>query len=328
MTLISDPDMMALGFDALYFVLVIFVTAYSMILWQTGKNLGIRQFALAFSVLSLSAGYSLAIQARVVFLGVPKPEPLHPIIDHFLATLFFLLVAYALLKPLLRGYETTLKLLLYNYLGFLVVLTLIIGFDYSGAWGEGMKFGMHWGDVVFESFQVVLMFIVVAALYKVWRNVKSRSTALIGLAFALWIVAHIDLLYNIVTTHNVLLKWKYLEKTIETAALVLLGIGVVIPDEEKRTFMEDYAAKAEDSIDALHRRITDLERHKEYVNNMADELRNPLQILRGYLELWDRERLSGDEKEYFERIVKGSKEIEKSIKKMTEGEKPEEDTDR
>ncbi len=323
---ISQPDAISLGFDVLYFVLVVFVATYATLLWRKGKNLEIRLFLIAFGVLSLNAAYSLAMQARKVLLGIPKPEPFHPIIDHFLATLFFLLLAYAILKPLLKGYETTLNLLFYNYLAFLVVLTLIIGFDYAIHWKNGMKFGMHWGDIVFESFQVVLMVVVVAALYRVWKSVKSRSTALIGLAFALWIVAHIDQLYNIVTTQNILLKWKLLEKIIETLALVLLGIGVVVPDEEKRTFMERYEAEVE-SIDTLRMRITDLKRHKEYVNNLADELRNPLQILRGYLELWDRESLSGEEKEYFEEILKGSKEIEKGIKKITEGEGTEKDTD-
>ena len=61
-----------------------------------------------------------------------------------------------------------------------------------------------------------------------------------------------------------------------------------------------------------------MQRHKDYVFEVADRLRNPMQALKGSLEIINTKDLSREDKKIFiENIHKSADAIEKWIKKLT-----------
>lgn len=86
----------------------------------------------------------------------------------------------------------------------------------------------------------------------------------------------------------------------------------IIRDMTDRKRLEDENLKAKDKI------IEGMERHRAYVFEVADRLRNPLQVLKGSLEEINIKGQSpGERKKFIKNIHDSTKDIEKWLKKLT-----------
>lgn len=73
-----------------------------------------------------------------------------------------------------------------------------------------------------------------------------------------------------------------------------------------------------ENLDAKDKIIEEMERHRDYVFEVADRLRNPMQALKGSLEIINTKDLSPEDRKIFiENIHKSADDIEKWIKKLT-----------
>ncbi len=72
-------------------------------------------------------------------------------------------------------------------------------------------------------------------------------------------------------------------------------------------------------------RFKEMEQHRKYVDQVADSLRNPLQAVKGHLELFERGGLTSEQEKQFDKIADVCGDIETNIKKLTKG--PENDKD-
>ena len=70
---------------------------------------------------------------------------------------------------------------------------------------------------------------------------------------------------------------------------------------------------------ARDEKFREMENHREYVNEVADSLRNPLQVMKGHLELFDRGGLTSEQENQFDTIADVCGEIETNVKKLTRG---------
>jgi len=66
-------------------------------------------------------------------------------------------------------------------------------------------------------------------------------------------------------------------------------------------------------------KLEEMKRHREYVDEVADNLRNPLQVIKGHFEIFDRRGLSKEQEKQLDLIVKTCREIESNVKKLTKG---------
>ncbi len=82
-------------------------------------------------------------------------------------------------------------------------------------------------------------------------------------------------------------------------------------DVSERRRLESAALEAKDRV------IEQMQTHEAYVLEVADKLRNPLQILMGYLELMPRDNLSETQREYLENIHQGSERLLRGLQKLT-----------
>jgi PAS domain S-box-containing protein len=73
----------------------------------------------------------------------------------------------------------------------------------------------------------------------------------------------------------------------------------------------------EEHLAAKDRIIEEMRRHEKYVFEVADRLRDPLQVQKGLLELLEPDDINPDHKEMFEKILNTNKDLEKWIKKLT-----------
>jgi CheY-like chemotaxis protein len=103
-----------------------------------------------------------------------------------------------------------------------------------------------------------------------------------------------------------------LVKKLEEKMLDLEEVNRMLRKEiEERRMVEEENLKAKDRI------IEEMKHHEEYVFDVADRLRNPLQRLMGFLELFDTEDLTAEQKKFLEDIRKSVQDLEKGIKKLT-----------
>lgn len=73
-----------------------------------------------------------------------------------------------------------------------------------------------------------------------------------------------------------------------------------------------------ETIEAKDKVIEEMEAHNEYVKEVADRLRNPLQAYKGCLELLNKKDLSQESiNEFLEYIKQSAKDLEDGIKKLT-----------
>ncbi len=82
-------------------------------------------------------------------------------------------------------------------------------------------------------------------------------------------------------------------------------------DVRDRHRLEQAALEAKDRV------IRQMQEHEIYVRDVADRLRNPLQILMGYLELMPRVGLTTDQKTHLEHIRKASERLLQGLRKLT-----------
>jgi PAS domain S-box-containing protein len=71
------------------------------------------------------------------------------------------------------------------------------------------------------------------------------------------------------------------------------------------------------TLEARDRVIRQMQKHESYVHEVADRLRNPLQILMGYLELMPADHLSATQQRYIEHIHKASERLLQGLQKLT-----------
>lgn len=257
------------------FTLIWAITIYLYTRFRKTRMVEVKLFLAAFLILSIKAVYKSTVDIRKFFFAIKPPEPFHPVIDHFLDTFFFILIAYAVLRPIFLKYRKALDALLYNNIVWLLGATVFIFYDYSSSWEEGVKFGVHWGDFAFESFQFVLILVIVAAVAYVWRGSRSQTGLLVGAAFSLWAVSHVFHIYNIAATQNIGKGFGYLFKGTEILAIALLALSLIKSNARKGSFMEsleeDAAAVLQKEIDELTFLKNKLEEeHKRVIKSEAE----------------------------------------------------------
>lgn len=89
------------------------------------------------------------------------------------------------------------------------------------------------------------------------------------------------------------------------------GLLGVVTDVTEQTMLE------EEVLRAKNKTIEQLRRHRRYVDEVADSLRNPLQVFKGNLELIDPGSLPPKERGLFRKVLESSREVEKKIKELT-----------
>jgi PAS domain S-box-containing protein len=88
-------------------------------------------------------------------------------------------------------------------------------------------------------------------------------------------------------------------------------IESVIDITEKRKLEQE-------KLEAKDETIRQMKRHEKYVFDVADRLRNPLQIFMGHLEDFDTSNFDQEQKRRFQVILEASRLVEENIKKLTE----------
>jgi len=82
-------------------------------------------------------------------------------------------------------------------------------------------------------------------------------------------------------------------------------------DVTERNKLEQAALEAKDRV------IQQMQEHEAYVLEVADRLRNPLQILMGYLELMPADGITATQREYLEHIRRASDRLLQGLQKLT-----------
>lgn len=85
----------------------------------------------------------------------------------------------------------------------------------------------------------------------------------------------------------------------------------VIRDITERKKTEEELLQVRDRV------IEEMTRHSEYVQEIADRLRNPLQKLKGYLEIFEEGELSPEQRAFLTNVKESGLSIEEGIKKLT-----------
>lgn len=116
-------------------------------------------------------------------------------------------------------------------------------------------------------------------------------------------------------------------ETMEIEALNGTYLVTVAPifDEKGRMVETVHIAKditerkwlEKENLDEKDRLIEEMKRHREYVFEVADRFRNPLQVLQGYLELFDKEDLNQEQKNMLKNIGESARHLEEWVKKLT-----------
>jgi signal transduction histidine kinase len=216
----------------------------------------VRLFALGFVVLTL----------RSLFHLLTPPEGIYrlfhgfwvPVLDQALLTLFFILVAYALLYPLFPAYRQPVKWILVDNVGFLLLLSIIIGYDYSLHWQPKTKFLTHWGNVAFEVYQISLLLLILAVTVYVYGKGRSRSILLTAIAFGIWTISAGVRLWAGLEGSPFPSGWGYFIRGIDLLALLLLTGASTLPDSARQTFAQRYFADARTTVRELESRLAEV----------------------------------------------------------------------
>jgi PAS domain S-box-containing protein len=100
----------------------------------------------------------------------------------------------------------------------------------------------------------------------------------------------------------------YGTRTVYKGAPAVIGS---LLDITRRRELEKANLEAKDWV------IEEMRHHEEYVFEVADRLRNPLQIIKGFLEMFGEEDLTPRQKDILERILGSTRKLEEGIKKLT-----------
>jgi signal transduction histidine kinase len=97
------------------------------------------------------------------------------------------------------------------------------------------------------------------------------------------------------------------------------GLEVMVHDRTAALTMEMQERKEleKKNLEAKDRIILEMKHHEEYVKEVADRLRNPLQVIMGRLESLNPNGLTDEELIAIEEIKKSSTKIDENIKKLT-----------
>lgn len=79
----------------------------------------------------------------------------------------------------------------------------------------------------------------------------------------------------------------------------------------------DHKRLEQENLAARDRIIREMEAHRQYVFAVADRLRNPLQLLRGYLDLFQRDNLTDEQREMLENIQRSTERLDAGLNQLT-----------
>ncbi|MHB1417492.1 MAG: sensor histidine kinase [Chloroflexota bacterium] len=247
-----------LWFDATYLVLTGVVVG---LLALQARRVGGWHWAfpLIFLLPTVQAGYRVITSLHTLgFVAAGAAPQVAPLVDRAMSTLFFILLVYAFLRPLLPRYKNPLSWLLVNNLVVLAGLVTIVSYDYALHWSPGMRFSQHWGPLAFEAYQIPLLLLAGGVLAYVWRESKSRYAALGAWAFGLWTVSHVLHAANLLAGRDDPFVNNPLQWGLEVGALLFLAFSVGLPDPKGRSFGERYAADAGAVVRRLQRQLQEL----------------------------------------------------------------------
>ncbi len=233
------------------------VAATVYIVYQARKHEGeIRLFTAGFLVLTLRALFHLTTPPEGVY------RLFHgfwvPVLDQALLTLFFILVAYALLYPLFPAYRQPVTWMLADNLGFLLLLTAVVGYDFSTGWKPRTRFFNHWGSVAFEAYQLSLLLLIVAVTAYVYRKGKAPSILLAAIAFTMWSFSSAIHLWTGIAGVSIPYGWGFATRSTDLLALVLLTAASTLPDSARRTFAQRYFADARALVKRLESQLAEM----------------------------------------------------------------------
>jgi len=181
-----------------------------------------------------------------------------PVADRALFTLFLILTTYALLSPLFPAYRQLFGWLLGSHLGFWALITAAVLADFQTLWQPRARFVVHWGSVVYDAYQIVLLAVVLAVVGYVYRHGRARSLLWAGAAFALWLIADAAHLMISLRGLDVSSGTGLITRGINLVAFVVLAVAYLRPDPSRRAFAERYFADAHALVQRLEAQLAEM----------------------------------------------------------------------
>lgn len=266
-------------FELVYFAVAIVVVV--VLSWQARRGGGWGwAFPAIFLLPAGQAAYRTLSSLHVLAPSSAASGPQAPaLVDRFASTLFFVLLIYAFLRPLLPRYRGTLALLLGNNLVVLGGLTAVVWYDYGLHWSPGVRFSQHWGPLVFEAFQMPLLAVAMLLLAFIWRETHSRYAALGALAFGLWVISHGVHGAGLLSGDEDQFTVNYFILGVEVVALSVLAVAVAVPDARGGSFAQRYEQDAVAIARRLQQQVEDLSAAKaalEERERLARELHDSI----------------------------------------------------
>ncbi|HFC08521.1 MAG TPA: sensor histidine kinase [Chloroflexi bacterium] len=228
----------------------------ALLLWRGRRKAMPRPLLLAFGVLVVWAGLRLVSPP----LGIWRW--LHgfwvPVSDRALFTLFLILTAYALVRPLFPAYRQAVYWLLGSHLGFWVLLTAAALYDFSRVWQPRARFTAHWSNLVFGLYQAALLLTVLMVVGYVYRHGRARSLGWAGAAFAIWLLADVLHLAAAIRGTNIPEGLGLITRGAEMLAFIFLALAYWLPDPSRRAFAERYFADAQAMVQRLEAQLAEM----------------------------------------------------------------------
>jgi len=206
----------------------------------------------------LVPGFSV-LAVRSLFHLLTPPEGIYrilrgfwvPVVDQMLLTLFFVLIAYALLYPLFPVYRQPVKWILWDNTFLTLSLSAVIGYDYYLNWHPREKFVEHWGSAVFKVYQLSMLLLILALTLYVYRKGKSRAILLTITAFLIWATSSSVGLWTAIKSSAPPPGWGYLIRSADLIALLLLAGSNTFQASAKKSFAQRYFSDARSTVREL-----------------------------------------------------------------------------
>ena len=228
----------------------------ALLLWRGRRKAMPRPLLWAFSVLVVWASLRLVSPPLGVWRWVRGFWV--PVSDRALFTLFLILTAYALVKPLFPVYRRALHWLLGSHLGFWALLTAAALYDFGHVWQPRARFAAHWSNLAFGVYQAALLLTVLVVVGYVYRHGRARSLGWAGAAFAIWLLADILHLAAALKGTSIPEGLGLLTRGAEMLAFVFLALAYWLPDPSRRAFAERYFADAQAMVHRLEAQLAEM----------------------------------------------------------------------
>ncbi len=211
-------------------------------------------FPVAFVIPALLSAYHLLLHYQG---GAGQTIMVRPLIDRVFVTVFFMIIVFAFLRPLLPRYRTTVNAVFVQGMFMLIWLSALVWYDYVRSWQPGTRFGSSWGALAFECFQVPITVTAVTVLLFVYWRTRSRYAITGAIGFASWTITHIWRGVSLASGTRDPITYDPLWLALELGGLVALAAALVWPKAAGETFAERYATDADGISVQLQTQVED-----------------------------------------------------------------------